>query len=979
MSSEEAEAPPPVQSEAEAPLDTATPVQSDGEPLVDQDRSTKNVLVFADPTITLYEKSLCVKAAIYNLALGCTIFAFSIGFAANADVAFIMSDFGETNRWLIASKILGKLLLIILVGVISSTFLQVNLDIVMSSLVANFGLMGLSFQDDIKHLFATSDASTIVKYMLVCAYEVLPMSVAVGGLIHSATQVTESVLEPDYKEFFVDYYLIGTQIGAVFMMLVSVTSRIKKEFTSDASGSSLYLLLLFSPFLSAAVFLLLISTVLSHKEDLDLDSALRVWRLWVSWVLLAAPMVMVCKVYQSRFPSLGGPAFMAGNYLMMVVLLLLMVFAHGWLITDDLLGFPTTLAVSRCKLDTTYCRTNMTEVETTSFISTNARERTTASSRSSRAAPTREERKKGKKRKREKSGKGILGMLDTRMTPRRLPQKIVSSYVETLQGRAHVSSTERLAKTDLDKTLGGKNKTLGGKSKPPDDLLFDFTDSEKKTVEKDLSATQLEEEIPFPKTMKEDNASKEIWLQVEEKIQNLRIELEEMTSEVEIPENVRSWARKWRAFPDQSQAPAIPPASTEAGSHLPLNWFPPKSHGYPICHLKPMGKTSKLAVLDLAHIEIASYQPTAEMVRETMNNTFYGENYTIEKIEDATKIGRYITVYFPEDKLRVLAFRGTSLSDDWLANFGLVADIAVLQGVGYFVPVLNFIPESSTRRLIAFRNDMIDSTAKVYGPLLDYAKDLTEKNKDDELVIVGHSLGGLLASIVTAHLKRMQKENQLDKRIHIRSIVFSSPGVYYNRDAFGLKSFDEVQRSLINVIPDNDIVPLIDKQVGATQRINCNRRNAMHCHEIYQTVCELWRACGDPKGRDYRDGCVNFMTEAEKAMMSATAEHLGMDNPNPQPGGGGGKGGGGGGEGGGSFADVVPSEGHLSTREPAKPAGGEAFTGFADQAKAANEEEGKEKKKTLRVDWREKDAKNHKSMHSVDARRVDLAASEGVQ
>ena len=52
---------------------------------------------------------------------------------------------------------------------------------------------------------------------------------------------------------------------------------------------------------------------------------------------------------------------------------------------------------------------------------------------------------------------------DTRMTPRRLPQKIVSSYVETLQGRAHVSSTERLAKTDL-------ARTLGGKSKPPDDL-----------------------------------------------------------------------------------------------------------------------------------------------------------------------------------------------------------------------------------------------------------------------------------------------------------------------------------------------------------------------------------------------------------------------------------------------------------------------------------------------------------------------------
>merc|ERR1719198_2700850 len=225
---------------------------------------------------------------------------------------------------------------------------------------------------------------------------------------------------------------------------------------------------------------------------------------------------------------------------------------------------------------------------------------------------------------------------------------------------------------------------------------------------------------------------------------------------------------------------------------------------------------------------------------------------------------------------------------------------------------------------------------------------------------------------------------KLDKRIRVRAIAFSAPGIYYNRDAFGLESLDGLQRSLINVIPDNDIIPLVDKQVGKTQRINCDRRNAMYCHQLYQTVCELWRGCGDPKGRDYRNICVKFMTDEDMALMNETAQNQlrntnrnmprisfgggGYHPPGDHPPGGGGSlaegtaGGQGGrgttpGQGTFSFADVVPPKGHIRTREPPKPAGA-AFSGFTDQAKAADEEEGKQKKNTIRVDWKNKDKKN---------------------
>merc|ERR1719198_1462558 len=206
---------------------------------------------------------------------------------------------------------------------------------------------------------------------------------------------------------------------------------------------------------------------------------------------------------------------------------------------------------------------------------------------------------------------------------------------------------------------------------------------------------------------------------------------------------------------------------------------------------------------------------------------------------------------------------------------------------------------------------------------------------------------------------------KLDKRIRVRAIAFSAPGIYYNRDAFGLESLDDLQRSLINVIPDNDIIPLVDKQVGKTQRINCDRQNAMYCHQLYQTVCELWRGCGDPKGRDYRNVCGKFMTAGEKAAMKASVERLRKQKEQT------GKDIAGGGGTTFSFADVVPrevpSERHIRNREPPEPAGSEAFSGFTDQAKAADEEEGKEEKNTFRVDWKKKEKKNDKSMNLVDA------------
>ena len=52
---------------------------------------------------------------------------------------------------------------------------------------------------------------------------------------------------------------------------------------------------------------------------------------------------------------------------------------------------------------------------------------------------------------------------------------------------------------------------------------------------------------------------------------------------------------------------------------------------------------------------------------------------TVENVQDAGITGRTITVYFPEDKIRALVIRGTTLQQDWFRNLALYAEVVVLQ------------------------------------------------------------------------------------------------------------------------------------------------------------------------------------------------------------------------------------------------------------------------------------------------------------
>merc|ERR1711871_986862 len=142
----------------------------------------------------------------------------------------------------------------------------------------------------------------------------------------------------------------------------------------------------------------------------------------------------------------------------------------------------------------------------------------------------------------------------------------------------------------------------------------------------------------------------------------------------------------------------------------------------------------------------------------------------------------------------------------------------------------------------------LQSSAEYFSPLVEYVNEIAEDG-DRDVVLTGHSLGGGLASVVGAIT-------------HRTSVMFSPPGIgqAYSKFLYRDRRSGETSRirrefvhhQSVAVVPENDIVPMVDSQSGLVQRVLCNASSqAMEnsCHMLEGTVCDILRSCGDHRGR----------------------------------------------------------------------------------------------------------------------------------
>ena len=107
----------------------------------------------------------------------------------------------------------------------------------------------------------------------------------------------------------------------------------------------------------------------------------------------------------------------------------------------------------------------------------------------------------------------------------------------------------------------------------------------------------------------------------------------------------------------------------------------------------------------------------------------------------------------------------------------------------------------------------------------------------ENIVIVGHSLGGGLAKI-------------LGKIVGRQSISLSGPGINAFHSLWKSKGKSKFELTTIDIIPDLDIVPRVDISGGTIYRLLC-LKSPIDCHSKELSLCESLIICKNPYAYQY--------------------------------------------------------------------------------------------------------------------------------
>ena len=273
-------------------------------------------------------------------------------------------------------------------------------------------------------------------------------------------------------------------------------------------------------------------------------------------------------------------------------------------------------------------------------------------------------------------------------------------------------------------------------------------------------------------------------------------------------------------------------------------------------------------VTDTILIAQATYYPP-EAIPNALRNWF---DYPFEMINETqgSESVRAYHLYFPRvadafnntifEAVNVIAVRGSFSASDWLQNGFIWGDSLFFTMFNFFTPF--FLPDDVVATMVAWANWMrygifgdcsyFFSLKQFTARVIAYGQAMGTSN----VLVIGHSLGGGMSMLTGA-------------KFGIKAVGVSGVGV-------GLQSrtnhfvVSEAQRFLTNIIPEKDVVPQIDKQIGNKQDIACSL-DALSCHGVENTFNEMATACHDIRvvKNVAKEGTTNMISEALVKIASA--------------------------------------------------------------------------------------------------------------
>jgi len=283
---------------------------------------------------------------------------------------------------------------------------------------------------------------------------------------------------------------------------------------------------------------------------------------------------------------------------------------------------------------------------------------------------------------------------------------------------------------------------------------------------------------------------------------------------------------------------------------------------YPTCSLRnnfTVSSDSKTSLVDFAFLSTIAYA-SPDILTEELSTWFMDENYidhneVINSFRDGYEMNNlisaveFIFIGFPDRDLGIVSIRGTLTLMDTLVDIQLWTGSFLSRIFRYALPGGELLTPLFLRmiNIIAYIESGTIQQISFYQETTAFMEFLKEKNMYSNLALTGHSLGGGLAMITAAQTQ-------------IPAITISSPNALLSRGTFGPTPVTEsgLAKYTFNVIPDRDIVPLMDDVSQNFQKINCRAPlNRPHqCHLPQWSICELLYTCGS-YGRPIPCYCVS--------------------------------------------------------------------------------------------------------------------------
>lgn len=274
----------------------------------------------------------------------------------------------------------------------------------------------------------------------------------------------------------------------------------------------------------------------------------------------------------------------------------------------------------------------------------------------------------------------------------------------------------------------------------------------------------------------------------------------------------------------------------------------------PTPQIWPLTHSFVIRVTDFIFLAGLAYRTTPEITQQELDSWFGpggAENH--DDLVSEWKTAKKSEVYFkmvtiPTDNttdaggggdFAYVTIRGTSNPWDMLTDAQLWSAAVLMQGLRELLPIgviwtpvidqliqaMTFMESKSIQRVSFYK----DTTAFV-----NFLKEEVQGGVYAGVGVTGHSLGGGLAMITGA-------------QTGVPAVGLSGPNSMLSRQTFDPPvSAEALDSKTFNIIPERDVVPMIDDRAQNFQFIRCNTEvtDVIGCHTSFRSLCEVLYTCG---------------------------------------------------------------------------------------------------------------------------------------